>query len=273
MKSTQFAAHQFHNLEDAPFDPVEYSKLKFGSVKVARLFGRELADAFFAKHSDAIIANPCVVIPSPYNHVKNAATLLTEAFIDRLNDLSVNASGRHVETSIIHRKVSYIQDYGFLSKAKRKGLIDNDSFYLNTDFYKDKILIFIDDVIITGTHEDKLKEILADNDIQNETFFLYYGHYIGNDPADESRINFAAIKSIEDYLELSDEEGHQIIVRPLKYLLGQNYGDLYRLLNGISLNKLYNIYHGCIGEGYYKLPDYQTNFGLIRQVGKDRKAF
>lgn len=264
--STRFFVHNFTDIESAGFCAKEYSRLKFGSDIIAKKFGYELADALAAKHLDKLLANPILVIPSPYNHVENAATILTKHFVNRLNAILVANSGNHVEYSIIHRKVNYIQDYGFLPKDQRKGLIDNDSFYLNKDFYKDKLLIFVDDVRITGTHEDKLVEILDKENITNDTFFLYYANYEGNNPEIEAQINFASIKSLTDYVSVSQEPNHHIIVRPLKYLLGQSTKDLAAHLVYLEPDKVDKIYAGCLGEGYYKIPKYQENFGVISKA-------
>lgn len=267
MKSKQFAAFDFQDTESAPFCVKAYSRLKFGCDGAARAFGYQLAIRFFEEHSDALLASEgAVVIPSPYNYVKNAATILTEYFVRYLNSFLVNANGKHVDYSIIHRKVSYISDYGFLSKEKRKSLIDGDDFYLNEGFYKDKILIFVDDVIITGTHENKLREILDDKFIDNDCFFLYFARYLGSNAAIEAELNFAAIESLEDYAKLARENNHHVIVRPLKYLLSRTPKELTEFLKKVDKEKICDIYHGCLGEGYYMIPAYQENFGLIKKA-------
>lgn len=266
----QFYANEFDNLETAPFSVAEYSRLKFGSDSAARLFGFQLADAFYQEHTDVLLANKLVVIPSPYNHVPNAATILTHHFVNRLNQLLVNKSGSHVEYSVIHRKVSYINDYGFLDKKARKGLIDNDSFYLNKEFYAGKVLVFLDDVIITGTHEDKLKEILLKEKIKNDTVFLYHAKYNGDDPTIESRLNFASLSSLEDYEKLSQEPNHHVIVRPLKFLLTQELKPLADFLMKADFAQLEQIYSGCLGEGYYKIPSYQGQFHVVQAAYNQR---
>lgn len=262
-KYHRFAAHQFRALESAKFSATEYSRLKFGCDSAARKFGYELATEFFAAHSDALLANDCVVISSPYNFVPNAATIMTQHFINKLNEHLVNASGKGVEYTIIHRKVSYINDYGFLSKEKRRGLIDNDQFHLNHDFIKDKMLIFIDDVRITGTHEDKLKEILERDQVKNSAFFLYYANYHGSSPSIEAALNFAAVTCIGDYLNMTKEEDHHVIIRPIKYILGQTKTVLKEVLPTFSDSFLDKVYYGCLAEGYYKIPNYQKSFGLL----------
>ena len=260
-----FSLFQFTSYSDAPFDPRDYSKLKFGSNIQAKKFGYALAKMFFEKHSDALIANRVVVIPSPYNKVENAATLMTKHFLDALNELLVEAKGEQAEYSIIHRKVSYTNDYGFLSKEKRKGLIDNDLFFVNKGFLRDKLLVFIDDVKITGTHEDKLKEVLADNRMKNDAFFVYFGEYFGGEPEIEAMLNFAAVKGVEDYIELSKEEDHATIIRPIKYLLSADDRDFGAILHGLTKKQIAELYFGCLAEGYYKIPKYSKQFTKLKE--------
>jgi hypothetical protein len=206
--------------------------LKFGSREVAKKFGEELADSFFAAHADKLMANDCVVIASPYNYVKNAATVMTKYFIAKLNHLMVNSCGKNVEYTTIHRKVSYTADYGFLSKEKRQSLLSNDDFYINYDFVKNKTIIFVDDVKITGTHEDKLIEILGDNALDGiGHFFLYYANYEGSQPDIESKLNFSGIKSLPDVISTMDSNEYEMIIRPIKYVMAQVEEDFMGVLN------------------------------------------
>ena len=196
---------------------------------------------------------------------------MTKHFIDRLNELLVFAQGKHLEYSLVHRKVSYTADYGFLSKEKRKGLIDNDTFSINRDFVKGKLLLFIDDVRITGTHEDKLIEILEQEHIDNEAMFLYFASYAGNQPDIEAALNFAAIKSMYDFADLTNEPNHHVIIRPIKYLLSQPADDLKQALPKFGNDMIFAMYFGCLAEGYYKIPGYQTNFALLT-AEKERRS-
>lgn len=260
-----FAAHPFSSLEDLAFDPHEYSRLKFGSDIIARKFGYDLALRFFKAHAPELMANQVVVIPSPYNFVPNAATILARHFVDRLNHLMVNANGASVELSLAHRKVTYTSDYGFLSAHRRKELISNDHFYLNRKFIKGKLLVFIDDVRITGTHEHKLVDVLEKERLSNDCFFIYYGDYINKDVGCdiEAKINFASISNLADYQKLTEEPNHHLIVRPIKFLLTQSATDLKQMLEQQDLKKVQELYNACLGEGYYRIPQYQEAFKII----------
>jgi hypothetical protein len=264
MKRYRFAKHYFQNLEDSTFCAKEYSQLKFGSDLIAKKYGHELAISFFNKYSAYLMANDCVVIPSPYNHVKNAATIMTEHFTDKINQLLINSNGNHVEYSTIHRKVTYTNDYGFLSKEKRKSLINNDDFYFNKQFIGDKTLIFIDDVMITGTHEEKLIDVMKHERLDNPTFFLYYASYNGTSPDIEAKMNFASINNSSDYAKLILSEDCHVIVRTIKYLLGLPQSELVCVLPKLPTSILSKIYYGALGEGYYKIPSFQKNVELIK---------
>lgn len=259
----KFAAHHFGD-NGFSFSTTKYSELKFGSDAAARHFGYELADTFFNRYQDHLVENQSVVIPSPYNYVPNAATVLTRHFCDRLNEHIISRGGEHVEYTIIHRKVSYTKDYGFLSKEKRKSLIDNDSFAMNKDFIAGKQLIFVDDIKITGTHEEKLIEIMQKDGIQNNAFFLYIGNYFGESPEIEAQLNFAGVKCLADYVRLTEEPNHHMIIRPIKYILSRQHSELRDTVPHFSNDVLLKIYNGCLAEGYYKIPEYEKAFRALK---------
>lgn len=261
----QHAVHTFQDLSSSGFSAEQYSRLKFGQKSAAREFGYSLADSIFNRFGPELLSNRCVVIPSPYNQVKNAASIMTEYFTRHLNHLLTTNSGEHCDTSVIHRKVSYISDYGFLDADQRKRLIDGDDFYFNPEFYKGKILIFIDDVRITGTHEIKLKELLEKHGIENDCIFGYYAFYEGHQADIEAEINFAGMRSSEDLIRLMRTEyDFNMIVRPIKYILGCESTQCERVISTLMGHQLEELYFGCLGEGYYKIPKYQSNFQQIK---------
>lgn len=267
----RFYVHGFSSVADIPFSMKEYSLLKFGSDRIAKKFGCHLADELYAKYAGQLLSRQAVVIPSPYNVVKNAATIMTEHFVNRLNYHLVNNGGMHVDCSLIHRKVSYVNDYGFLPEATRRALLSNDSFYINKDFVRDKILIFVDDVNITGTHEDKLKEIITRENLDNMSFFIYYGKYYGSSPDIESKLNFAAIDDIDDLLDIMSEESkYHVIIRPIKYIMSlddQRFNHFLMNASGVIIEE---VYHGCLSEGYYTNPKFMPNFTTLQDFIKNQ---
>ena len=261
----QHFAHTFTSLKDAGFSIADYSKLKFGSNQAAKRMGRILAESFFEAHWGRLLHEQFVVMPSPYNYVKNAATVLSEHFVDHLNYLVALSGGHALEWDIVHRKVSYINDYGFLSKEDRKALIDGDTFSLNKDFWGNKNLIFIDDVNITGTHEDKLIEILDEEGVTNDTFFLYFAKYNGTEANTEAALNFSWVDSVPTFVQMiKSEPDAKCLVRPIKYLMSQNEVTFKVALSQLPLTYVEQLFFGCIAEGYDKIEKYDENFAFLR---------
>lgn len=264
-KENQFYVHGFDSIETAPFDAKDYSKLKFGSDYAAKKFGYELADAFFMEYGSEILEERLVIIPSPYNNIENAATIMSKHFMNRINHHLITNGGVATEWDTIHRKVSYIKDYGFLDQQTRKALIDGDEFYCNEKFWEGKTLVFIDDVNITGTHENKLKEILDNNNITNNTFFLYFAKYLnGSVGANiEAAINFAFVTSTEKFIELTHEPHHHCIVRPIKYLMSQELEHFKIVISQLPEKYISELYYGCLAEGYDKIDTYDSTFKFL----------
>jgi hypothetical protein len=267
----RYYVHSFNDLDTLPFSAQLYSQMKFGSGAASKILGRELAEGFFHHYAGVLLTNTVVVLPSPYNFVPNAASVMTHHFVNRLNELMVGASGNHVETAIINRKVTYTTDYGFMSKEARADLISNDTFNVNRSYLEGKIVICIDDIRITGVHEDKLREIFEREELNvDRTFFLYYASYKGSSPDVEAALNFAGMKDLDDYLELMKEPGHQLIVRPIKYMLSRDPNVFTAMIDKAPLYWVEELYYACLGEGYYKIPDYQENFSTIRHKLVDK---
>ena len=262
----RYYVHSFTSMEDLPFSAELYSQMKFGDDRAAKILGRELAEGFFIQNAGALLSNTVVVLPSPYNHVPNAASVMTMHFTNRLNELLVGANGNHAETSIINRKVSYTSDYGFMSKDARASLIANDTFNVNRSYLEGKIVVCIDDIRITGVHEDKLREIFEREELNvDRTFFLYYASYRGDQPDIEAALNFHGVKNLDDYLDLMKQPKHHLIVRPIKYMLSRNHNTFVAMIDRCTIQWIEDLYYACLGEGYYKIPDYQENFGYVRE--------
>lgn len=267
-KETISYVHPFTNMDDMPFQPKDYSFLKFGSDSSARKLGFALADDFFAKHKEALSDKSLVVIPSPYNYVKNAATVMSEHFTNRLNHHLTLEGCRSIEWSTINRKVSYIKDYGFLSPEDRKKLIDGDEFYFNTGFLEGKTLIFIDDVCITGTHENKLKELMDKQHIKNDVYFLYFAKYLGDvkDSNIEAALNFSGVTNVDDFIKLTKEDKYHVIVRPIKFMMNQPHEQFKVALSQFPEKYKEELYFGCLSENYHKIEEYQENFAFLQKV-------
>src|SRR6187402_1035400 len=89
MKIFSFAANKFHSIDDLGFSAEEYSKLKYGSKRVARIFGTELAKKFLNYNKMLILDNiegtEVVISSAPYKFIPVASTILKDYFVSGFN--------------------------------------------------------------------------------------------------------------------------------------------------------------------------------------------
>lgn len=260
----QFVVHSFDSLDNPTFCPKDYSRLKFGSDIVARQFGDEMAEAFYREHRDLLINDRCVVVPSAFNVVEIAATILGRHFMNRLNDLLSREGHRGVEWTTMHRTMSYIADYSFLPKEERQELLKADKLYINRDFIEGKVLLFVDDVTITGTHEHKIVDFLKGLGLKNPRIFCYYARYNGDRADIEAALNQSSIKGAEEYVQLIREPGHHLVVRAVRFLLDLPIDELKTVLRFVDGSFVDKLYHACLAKEYDKLDGYRAGFELIR---------
>jgi hypothetical protein len=254
-------------LTGVAFDPTEYSRLKFGSNVIANKFGRDLAIKFYRENMQLFFSNKeIVVIPSAYNMLEIAATLLSKSFIRHLNMILVENNLPIVKWTNMHRTITYFSDYAHMTHEERKNMLAGDSFFINKEFVKNKILLFIDDVIITGTHEEKIKEFMKNENLGNECIFLYYLKYTGEHPDTEATLNSCGVNDVNSFVALTNEPEHQIIVRTCKFLLNGSKHQLLTILGKCSDKFIENLYASCILEEYHNVPRYRENMKLIKTV-------
>lgn len=270
INSITHSSVKFTNLGDLSIAPVDYSALKFGSAVQAKRLGQMLARSLFAEHTNRFLTESVVVAPSPYNNIPNAATLVMNEMVPAMNDLIIGAGGLPVDTTTIHRKMSYSADYGFMSEDQRRRLIAGDSFYVNTEYVRDKLIVCIDDVRITGAHEYRLTEVFNERGMTNDVIFAYIAELNGpTDPRIESQINLAAITSWVDVTNMMCDPSNHLVVRPVKYLLALKSDEFdlaVTFMQAENPSRLQEVYNAALAEGYYRNPAYAANVAALKAI-------
>ncbi len=169
-----------------------------------------------------------------------------------------------VEWTEIHRDMHYNNNYAELPKEERQKLLTDKGRFVNRDYLKGKQLIFIDDVSITGTHEDKLIHLMKVKKMSNEFMFVAYAKYLGEDASIEHRLNHTMIKTANDLVGLAHEHGHRCTTRSLRLFIEASPIQMTWMLKTAPLRFLEDVYHACIVKGYNTHEPYTENFGLLR---------
>lgn len=268
----KFSAFQVSDPKNFDFPAEKYSKFKFGSTNIAREFGYTLADRFInQRFKFSYNGEPIVVLPSAYSHIPTASCFMTFHFIDKLNLFLYENGYAPVETGKIHRSVTYREDYGEMSADERYNLIKGDKFHIDEALLKNKMLIFLDDIKITGTHERIIIRMLDDFNIHNHCYMLYFAEL--TDPAicpkTENYLNHFFVKDLSDLHSIVNQDDFEFNTRIVKYILNSNPEACRRFLENQNKSFINKLYYKALGNEYYKFKEYSVNLLAIEKLVSD----
>jgi hypothetical protein len=266
---TIYSLHKISHSNNFPFDANAYSRFKFGDDYAAAIFGIALAKGFIKNHlAGKTNVGQIVVISSPYSFIPTATFALKDHFVGELNKWLAGENEPVVQETKIHRSITYKEDYGELDAEQRMNLISKDVFHIDTSFLKNKLLVFLDDIKITGSHERMITKMLHDFNVSNEVYLLYYAELINTHihPSVENTLNYYSVKSIFDLKNIIHQERFRINTRLVKYILNcpeDQFIIFMQEQDTYFSNLLYNM---AIGNGYHLIEAYARNLATLQNL-------
>jgi len=260
MKISSHATHYIKSKDDLNFSEIEYSKFKFGDSNIGNKYGRDLFISFEKKYREKIKDYEIInVFSSPYFYIPTATLTITEAFIDLLSN---KYPEKIIEQKKINRTTTYSVDYGNLSASERLKLISNDIFKIDEKIKENELLIFIDDIKITGSHEFVVKKMLNSYSISNECIFLYHAILKNKniDPKFENFLNYGFVKKLSDVNKIIDSKNFKFNTRVIKYILNSKRKDFLEFIKDKDKSFLTEMLNNAKGNKYYDIPEYSENF-------------
>jgi hypothetical protein len=264
-----FSLHQIPSLNEFCFVPEEYSKFKHGSENMAQQYGYALADGFIDNcFSVYYNGEPIVVLSSAYSHIPTASFYMKNYFVDKLNVYLFDHEYPVVEEAKIYRTVSYREDYGEMSAEQRYNLIKGDTFYVDKEFLKGKLLVFIDDIKITGTHEHIIVNMLNRHNLLNKCYMLYFAELTGKSipPNIENTLNYAYVKGLDEIDAIIKNERFQFNTRVVKLILNTKDCVFDNFIEKQDIQFIRNLYCHAIGNEYFKFASYFRNLTQLRKI-------
>ncbi len=240
---------------------INYSKFKHGSKTQARNFGRDVATVCDFKANSTL-----VVYSAPHNNIHTASN----AFKDYLLSF---CSKQFMEKNIlvkqgkINREYSYDDDYGLMSKEDRMKAISSDLFHIDKTFInKDDVLVFIDDIKITGSHEKRIEEMLLREGIKNDVIFIYIAEYLGNNPQVENLLNHKKVNNLRDINDIIRNEEFIFNTRVVKYILKADIENFISFILYQSKTFQDTLFSLAILNNYNKNEKYRVNFEILKNI-------
>jgi PRTase ComF-like len=265
-----------NSLTGEAFDPAQYSLLKYGSASAAERWGELLAARLLQIFGDDLLSESAPIITaSAFHQVPTAAfavTLTTRAVLDRVRaerDLTDLAAGRIVRDRV------YEGEYESLSADDRHAIVRSMGLSYQGPSLEGKHLIVVDDIRVSGAHEQVLIELLSAHLPAAITFAYLVRVDAAQGQADatiEQRLNNWAIGSIDALRELIRSEPTLLNARVVKRILlwPRTHEALSELLADLPDTVLSRLYKAALADGYHRMPAFQGAFARVEAVMQER---
>lgn len=267
---SRLTTHEFCSKEDIAFSVEMYSRMKYGCIASTKLMAKELA-ATIITHLKANVApgKTIFLVGAPYKEIPVASTLLAQFTLMRLKDLP-QAHDWTFKNFRIFREQSYDVDYGKLSQEERDKLISGDKFQCDFTRLENGHVYFIDDILITGSHERNMERMLACKQVEFDHTYTYYAQLVDPecDPGIEAYLNYAFVKedgsNISTFLAtVMQGKGLELNTRLCKFLLRLPVKDFRQALTHLDRATISRLELYTYLNDYNENPNYDGNFGRL----------
>jgi len=249
--------YETYNFTDAFYSG--YSRFKHGSKTQARIFGRQLAEV-----CDFDSGSHLMFYSAPHNNVPTASNALKDYLLSGCSRQFME-KGITIEQGKIFRAYSYDDDYGKMSKEERRNAIKSDQLYIDKSFLSDKhTLVIIDDIKITGSHEERIQEILNREGIKNDVIYIYIAEYTGDDPTIEHRLNHRDVNNLIDINHIIRNEEFIFNIRVVKFILRASQEEFINFITYQSDSFNETLFSCAILNNYHNNPKYKDNFNILK---------
>lgn len=270
MKSSRYSLFKLTNETVSLFDASQYSLLKFGHKEAISHFSEKLFHLIIDLHkSKSIDLSKCVILIGPYQFIDTAASLLTKQIVEQLNGfLDKLGLTKKIESLKIDRKTTYFTDYAKMSKQERYNLIKNDSFHLDFGKVADYDIIIIDDIRISGTHEDIMFDFFKSGGFSKTVNFLFLAEIDPHafDPSVEHHLNSTVIETANDLIPFLTEDSLVLTTRGVKMIFSLPEVDFLYFIDQIPSSIYAELYHLAIGNEYDKVEITASNISILNNI-------
>jgi len=215
---------------DLPKDVMlNYSRMKYGDPVATRMLAQMLKDKLLSigpLRDDLFQDAGVVIASSAYGAIPTAAHALTKEL-----SLLLQSEGVFIQPVKIHREQALgNEDYATLNHRQRGAVLATRKLSIsksNLASMRGRMLLVVDDLIATGSHEKATIELVSDTSELAKIQFVYIFEFSeqlrDSNPMAESHINSHYVKNIDDYFELVNEvkTTPYINARVVKFLLGE----------------------------------------------------
>lgn len=247
------------------FSPLYYSQFKYGSGSAARHYAATLASVLNAAATTA--TGRLYITGSAYAKVPTAAVPLAWWTARLLAIMGRSTTYFHLSRS------AFEGDYGASSLEARTQMLAKSPPYIGTASLcaclKGAHVVIIDDIRITGKHEQDLLPLLQKAGVATATFcyLAIVPQAEGEqDPLIEDRLNHAAIKTLYDITLLARQRLFYCNARTCKFILSAQPASIEQFVADMPLRLLDRFVRAMRSDSYDTCAQYREQFELFAQL-------
>jgi hypothetical protein len=258
-----------------PFLAPEYSRYKHGATAPAAAFAAALEDAFQGAYPHLAGAARLLIASSPYKYVPTAAHALACIFAHRLNQRRNFQDLPPARLIKIGRLQPSPGDYGQFSIEQRRALMRANSLSVDRTLLQDSHLVIIDDIKVTGAHQECLMDATSRLPLLSRTFLHIAKFFIPFpavvDPMIEDQLNHAHAKKLADLLEIIRSGDFAWNARLCRFLLSaRNRAELSGFLTHVPDHFLFDLSQKSSGDGYDLMDAYRESYMIVQMTWRQR---
>lgn len=264
--------------DGTPFNVVAYSRMKYGDASIARNWGVALARHFVSTQPELAFDPRRVIVTGPsYKYLSTAAQGIAEAFSTVLNSAR---QMRGVEPTLpLHIIRAWVgsDSYAMASREERARQLPKGGQHVDLGLVSDSIVIVIDDVSITGTTEETIREHIQEAN-PAMMCFLHVADVDREQALANSRIEDAMNKIIEptlnDFLSRINLRNMRLNSRVFRTIMETSTTDVEGLEWFMSLvpdSFLMTMYDVLVGGTNEMFNRYPIATAMLRKELADRE--
>lgn len=243
------------------FDAYAYSRFKYGSKYMTKHYAQKMQTLLQQEFPHLWDLPSLWLTSSAYKFVATASHGLAE----NLYQQSFEQHSFATKFVKIGRTRLFPADYGNLSQAEREAIMQQVDLQFELDYHlpQPEDLLIIDDIRITGAHENRLIEF-AEREGFKRVYFAYIAQLSPKaEPTTEHWLNHTAIRDLRDLWNLWTEEGCLLNARICKFLLSYTHlKSLARFADALPTELSTHIAEAMWQDGYAHMDMYTQNWEI-----------
>lgn len=264
-----WSGSSFADQRGADFDALAYSRFKYGEGTIARAYATSLCSLFLQNHTDWLAEELPVFTGSAYKALPTAAQHILSAFVEELEYRCQLPNP--IEQLHIQRMELSETDFSHLSLERRKLALAKNRFALPIDESVDgRRVVVIDDIRVTGAHEDNLRQLLL-TEGASEVCFLYVAEAdaisFATEPELEYRLNQCAVPNLEALLVCVQSDDFRLNARVAGYLMryqdSSKLAQFFAQLHPLQLSELHT---SMLQEGFHQISAFAKNWQVLTEA-------